>query len=123
MSKQILIPKDSLTIKHRLFLKRLSKAAYDPTVLRKLLSQAKPEELKALVEVIVNLLERNYPTGKGYLKGLYPFRGLLRKLSRSKTSIIKKRHILLRQNQQKGGLAFLVPLLAPLLGTLLSSVL
>jgi hypothetical protein len=79
--------------------------------------------LKALTEVTHNLLKQNYPNTKKktYLKKLGPFKNIIRKLANSKTTTKQKRNLLLRQNNQAGGLPFMIPLLAPIISSLISA--
>lgn len=116
------IPKRSFVLRQRDFLKKLSKVAKDPLKVTKVLKQSKPSELKALAEITKNLLKKSYPsTGKRYLKKLLPFKGIIRKLANKNTTTNQKRNILLRQNNQAGGLPFLIPLLAPIITSLISA--
>lgn len=121
MSRRLLIPKDSLTVRRRAFLRNLSQAAYQPSQVARLLRKANPNDLKAIAEIAHNLLHKKFPVqNKEFLRNFTPHKNILRKLANLRTSISKKRDLLLRQNQT-GGIGFLVPLLAPLLGTLISA--
>lgn len=125
----VLVPTDSNTFKKRLFLLDLRRIAHEVSEgkrpvedLNSLLKGASPSELKALCEVTENLLKKRYPkTGKQFLKKLLPFKALIRRLACRKTRISTKRQALVRTNTQSGGLPFLVPLLAPIVGTLISA--
>lgn len=121
-SSRLWIPRDSLTVQNKSFLRKLSKAANDQKKVQDLLKKATPNQIRALSEVALNILQNNLPnTGKQFVNNLLPFKSILRQLSQRKSSPTKKRDQLLRQNNQKGGLPFLIPLLAPLLGTLVSA--
>lgn len=118
------IPTRSWTIRHREFIKQLERVAAEknPFGVSELLKKSKPGELKALVEIAQNLLKKNYPsTGKRYLKKLIPHKGIIRKLASKRTPIKSKRTLLLRESNQSGGLPFLVPLLAPIVTSLISA--
>jgi hypothetical protein len=117
-TRSLHIPSHSQVLRHRTFIKRLSKAAKDPVKVASLLKKAKPNELKAITEIAINLLKKNYPsTGKNHLKKLLPFKNIIRRLSNVKSP----RKLLLRQNNQSGGLPFMIPLLAPIISALISA--
>jgi hypothetical protein len=123
-----MIPTDSFAFKHRLFLHELLQAAREvkegrqpPTYLTSLIKSARSSELKALCEVTENLLKKRYQPKKRFLRALLPFKKLIRRLACRKTSVSVKKQALLRNNTQVGGLPFLVPLLAPIIGTLISA--
>jgi hypothetical protein len=123
-----MIPQTSFAFKHRVFLNKLLQAAREveegrlqPTYLASLIKSARPSELKALCEVSENLLKKRYQPKKRFLRVLLPFKKLIRRLACRKTSVSSKKQALLRNNTQVGGLPFLVPLLAPIIGTLISA--
>jgi hypothetical protein len=118
------LPLSSATARHRGFLKKLYQAvtADDKGSISKLLQKASVGEIRALAEISQNLLRKTYPeTGKKFLSRLRPFKNLLRTLACCQTTDRQKRQILLRENRQTGGLPFIVPLLAPLVGHLLAA--
>ena len=109
------IPSNSLIVKHHRFLKKLASTENPAHLIRK----AKASELKALTEIAQNLLRNNYPvSGKRFIQRLAPYKGLIRKLAQPKRSIKEKKTLLLNQ---KGGLPFLVPLLTPIIGSLIAA--
>jgi hypothetical protein len=112
------IPPHSNIIRYRTFLKKVSKVAKNPVKVANLLQKAKPGELKALTEIALNLLKKNYPdTGKEHLNKLIPFKNVIRRLA----TVKKPRNLLLRHNNQSGGLPFMIPLLAPIISALISA--
>ena len=118
------IPQRSRIIKHQSFLKKLYKTVKSTNRpdLAHVLQKASPSEIRAISETSQNLLKRTYPkTDKRFLKRLLPFKSIIRKLANPKTTVPQKRQVLLKQNLQSGGLPFLVPLLAPILGSLISA--
>lgn len=129
IGERVLMPTRSKAFKERLFLQDLQRIAQEvsegrrpPEHLNQLLQEATSSELKALCEVAGNLLRRKHPkTGKRFLKKLLPFKTLIRRLACRKTPLSAKRQSLVRTNTQTGGLPFLVPLLAPIVGTLISA--
>lgn len=124
MPRRIVIPTHSLVIQRRAFLKKVSQAAYEPKKVTRILQKAHPNDLRALAEIAYNLLHKKFPVqNKAFLQNFVPYKILLRKLGNQKIPLTKKKELLLRQNNQSGGLGFLVPLLAPILGTLISSAL
>jgi hypothetical protein len=87
-------------------------------------AKASPDQIKALSELCFNLLREKYPIkSKGYIKRLEPFKEIIRKLGKRQGATNTKKRLLLQQNVQTGGLAFLPALLSPILGTLLASAL
>lgn len=126
---RVLVPTKSNAFKHRVFLQNLHRIAREvsegkrPAVdLSELLKDASPSELRALCEVTQNLLKKRFPkTGNGFIKKLRPFKALIRRLACPKISLAAKKKTLVRSNIQTGGLPFLVPLLAPVIGTLISA--
>lgn len=126
---KVLLPTNSRTFKHRLFLQKLHRSAQEVSQgnrpsedLNRLLREASSTELKALCEVTENLLKKQYPkTGNRFIKKLIPFKTLIRRLACRKIPPTAKRQALIRTNTQTGGLPFLVPLLAPIIGTLISA--
>ena len=123
--KSIHFPTRSLVVLHRVFLESLVKSANHKQRLKALLGNAQSSQLKALVECCRNILQNNIPVRKPIIQKLTPFKQLIRKISKSPsntkkaTAVVKR--LLLKHNNQTGGLPFLVPLLAPVLGTLLSA--
>ena len=118
------IPKRSSLIRHREFITNLENVAAEKNLfgVSTLLKNSTPGQLKALVEIAQNLLKRNYPkTEKRFLKKLIPHKGIIRKLASRKIPIKSKRALLLRKSNQSGGLPFLVPLLAPIVTSLISA--
>lgn len=118
-------PRSSRVIKHQPFLKKLYKTAKQAKSSRQLdslLKQAKPSEIQAISETSQNLLKKTYPkTDKRFLKLLLPFKSIIRKIASPKTTARQTKNILRKQNTQTGGLPFLVPLLAPIIGSLISA--
>ena len=118
------IPRSSLVVRHRHFLHKLFQAAKykTPTELAKIIQSANSNQIKALSELSQNLLKATYPkTTKAYLRKMKPFKDVIRKLGSVRSSVKAKQRTLLQQNLQHGGLPFLVPLLAPIIGSLLSA--
>lgn len=123
------IPKHSKVIENLNFLRKLHHVAKEieqgkrsPQDLKLLLQRASSSEIKALSEISQNLLQKSFPTlTKRLIRTLFPFKTLIRRLASSKTNITQKRKLLLRRKPQKGGFAFLIPLLAPIVGTLISA--
>lgn len=112
---KLVLPKNSCVIKQRKFLFKLAKTLNSPAKTSVLLKKAKTNELKALKEISRNLLLRNLPLTRSSIRKLSTHKTLFRKLANSQSP----RQTLIQQNQ-KGGLPFLLPLLAPILGGLLS---
>jgi hypothetical protein len=121
-TRSLHIPSRSQALHHRTFLKKLSAVSKNPVKVANLLRNAKSSELKAITEVSKNLLKKNYPiTAKKYLKKLSPFKSIIRNLANKKKTAKQKRDLLLRHNNQSGGLPFMIPLLAPIIGSLISA--
>jgi hypothetical protein len=125
----IVIPKDSRVIKDLKFLRQLHTLAQQvhqgsrpEQDLHDYLRKASASQIKSLSEVSQNLLDRNFPkTSKRLIQKLNPFKTLIRRLASSKINSTQKRQLLLRRTHQRGGFAFLLPLLAPIVGTLISA--
>lgn len=118
------IPLSSVTARHRKFLYKLYKAAAkkDSAGVKRILQKSTSPELRSLAEVSQNLLKKTYPnTSRKFLTQLTPFKKLLRDLACCQTSDRQKRQILLQTHRQVGGLPFIIPLLAPLVGQLLAT--
>lgn len=121
-NKKLIIPKNSSVVRHRKFLKKIYSAADSESELKAIVKRAKASEISALSEISQNLLNRRYPVKDSrFLSQIRRFKGLIRKLACSNTSYPQKKRLLLHKNVQTGGLPFLVPLLAPLIGQLLLS--
>lgn len=116
------LPKNSLAVKHKRFLQKLFRSAKNPRQLSTVLRRAKPQEIRSLGEIAYNLLHRSLPnTSRKLVTTLKPYRSIFRKLGNTKASVPQKRQLLLRQAHQSGGLPFLIPFLAPILGTLVAA--
>lgn len=119
--KKIIFPRQSYTFKRKKFLNSVSQAAYDKEKLKHLIGKSSDQDLKAIVEVVQNFLNKNYPSvSKKYRESFIPHKTIIRKLGDPRTSVKKKRTFLLRR-VQKGGLPFLLPLLSPIIGSLISA--
>ena len=119
--KSIHFPTRSLVVLHRVFLETLVKSANNKQRLKAVLTNATSSQLKALVECCRNILEKNIPVRKPIIQKLTPFKQLIRKISNTTKKPATVKRLLLKHNNQTGGLPFLVPLLAPVLGTLISA--
>lgn len=116
------IPKSSLVARHRAFLRQLNQASKDPAQIKKLLKKASTSQINSVAEISLNLLRGSYPhTTRKYLARLKSSKNLLRKLACCQTTSQQKRRLLLEKNTQTGGLPFLVPLLAPIVGQLIAT--
>lgn len=133
------IPTKSYTVKNIQFLRKLLRFVKrnKPVELVQLLKKATASEIKAISEVTQNLLQKTHPLTVRHsavrhsaeqeqeqdqqLDPLRPFKHLIRRLACKKTTTTDKRKLLLQTNNQRGGLPFLVPLLAPLIGQLLAT--
>ena len=113
-----LLPRNSLTHRHRTFLLKLLQTAQKNSNVSTLLKKATPTQINALSEIALNLLQRNFPVRANDIKKLYPYRGLVRQLASRKTPPTRKKKLLLRKVQTGGILPFLIPFLAPIAGTL-----
>lgn len=124
--KHLLVPTQSYVYKHRYFLHRLlnivrkvANGEQSPERLYLFIRKASPLEIKALVEVCRNVLQKKHPeTSVGFIKKIIPFKDLIRRLACGKTPLQSKRKAL---TTQVGGLPFLIPLLAPIVSTLISA--
>ena len=120
------IPSNSLVLKNVAFLRQLHNALrfkkIDQAI--SILQQASDNEIQTLVEMSHNALQGCYPQKVPVLREkLKPDKCLLRTLCQDDLSIKSKRKKLihaLRSRIQRGGGLPLVPLLAPILGSLLS---
>ena len=92
---------------HTAFLKKLSKSS--PKAIKTLLKTATNEQLCAICECCLNVINRNCPINNLQLKQLKPYKKTLLNLVYKKGSAKSKRKIL----QQRGSGIFL-PLLLPL---------
>ena len=123
------IPHQSRVIKDLTFLRKLHKIAQQVQEgkrpeqdLHDQLQRATASQIKALSEVSQNLLHRNFPKiTHRLIRKLIPFKSLIRRLASPQISSTQKRQLLLRRTHQRGGFAFLLPLLAPIVGTLISA--
>jgi hypothetical protein len=123
------IPRQSQVLKELKFLRQLHTLAQQvhqgsrpEQDLYDHLKSASASQIKALSEVSQNLLEGNFPkTSQRLIQKLNPFKTLIRRLASLKTNATQKRQFLLRRTHQRGGFAFLLPLLAPIVGTLISA--
>ena len=118
------LPSHSATARNRSFLKNLHVVASQgtPSKLANVIRQASADQVKALSELSYNFLRAQYPKKtRGYIKSLLPFKKTIRKLGNKSTPIKEKKKVLLYQNVQHGGLPFLAPLLAPIVGSLISA--
>lgn len=116
----VIPPSNSLTRRHHSFLLKLFRASTNPTRVAQILRKANPNQIQALSEVALNLLQRNIPLRSKFRKQLYPYREVVRRLANENASPSQKKKLLLRTNSvQTGGvLPFLIPFLAPIAGTL-----
>lgn len=80
-----------------------------------LLRKADPALVRCICECALNVLQGNVSIQQSYKSKLRPYKGILRRLSSQKTSLSAKKRLIVQQ----GG--FLPALLAPILGTLVSS--
>jgi hypothetical protein len=123
------IPRHSHVLKDIPFLRKLHTLAQQVQqgrqpehVLYDALKGTTASHIKALSEVSQNLLNRNFPKpNQRLIQKLNPFKKLIRQLASSRINSTQKRHLLLRRTHQRGGFAFLLPLLAPIVGTLISA--
>ena len=124
------IPPNSLIIKHFGFLKRLHnvllRKKFQKAIL--LIREASDDEIQTLAEMAFNALKGQYPERVTTLREkLKSYRGLMRKLSDEKVTIGAKRQKIIQsfrakmKRQQQGGAFPLLPLLAPVIGSLLSA--
>lgn len=100
---------------HTADLRRLVKAR--PNQRKKIISLANKELVRCIIECAQNTLQGNVPLNPKQTRRLSKYKRVLRNLSKPGGSWVKKR----KQIRQKGG--FLVPLLAPIIGSLLSEIL
>lgn len=116
------LPKKSLAVKQKKFLHHLFRAARQPKKVSLLLRRASPSQIKALGELSYNLLHRSLPhTNSRQVTQLKPHRSVFRKLGDRNLSVAQKKKFLLRRVNQSGGLPFLIPFLAPIIGTLVAA--
>ena len=130
IAPRVVIPSSALVVKHKNFIRRLYEAAAlkkSPTAVKLLIASAKPKELLALCESASNVLRGTFPNLTGEkVKRLVPFKHLIRTLGCPFTSLEEKRKILLRRgslykDQQTGGVLPIIPLLAPIVSSLVGS--
>ena len=101
--------------KNLMILRKLSKSK--PKVRKEFLKHADKELVRCICECAHNTIYNNVPVTKPQLKRLSRHKRMLRRLAKKGESWKKKKQAIVRQ---KGG--FLLPLLAPILGTFLSSI-
>jgi len=84
----------------------------------KILNNASPELLKCICECAQNTLNKNVTLSDAQLKRLAPHKRIVRELASRKISLKNKKRRIVKQ---KGG--FLLPLLKPILTTVLTNLL
>lgn len=116
MKKQnkIKIPKSSLVVKHKDYLNLLSKSK-DKNRRNKLIDAANNNEIRAISECVMNIIEGNVHISKPQLKQLKQHKKVLRLIAKRCSSTKQKRSAL----KQKGGfLPALLPMALKALGGL-----
>ncbi len=116
------LPRRSLCYRNAKFLRKLFQA-FKRSRQRgfKLIKEASAEQIETLAEATANVLAGKYPKkSKKYITQLRKHRRLLREISSPTLDTETKRHKLVHNQDGRG---FFLPLLAPLIGTLLSAVL
>lgn len=119
-------PPNTLVFKHRRFIEKIHQTALsgNEKKLKTILDQATEEEVLALCELSRNILRDTFPElNYNKLRKLRPYKKLLRKLSCRNTPIEAKKTFLRQKfKQQRGGaIPFLISLLAPVVGSLISA--
>lgn len=106
-------------IVHRLGVKNSSILAallhLNPKQLKQVIASADKDTILSISEICINTLHGNIDLTELQKKKLYKYRQYLRKLSSRRGGVNKKKKIV-----QNGGGPFLVALLAPILGGLIS---
>lgn len=101
--------------KHEAFLKLF--ATSNPKLRKVLIQSASKEQIKLLIEIILNLLNGNVPLTQHELKKLSKYKSRLREIAkhayRKKLPIRKTRNLI---NQTGTGLPAVISILLPLLG-------
>ena len=113
-TKTFRFPVHSLVVRNQPFLKQVYHALKnnDEASLRRIIRRANSDEIKAICEISQNLLRGNFPKkDKKFLWSLRPY-----KISCRNVSINKKKKIL-----QEGGALPLLPILAPIISSLIGS--
>lgn len=82
---------------------------------KQIISSADKDTILSICEIALNILHGNVDLSDSQKQKLYKYRQYLRKLSSKKGGVNKRRRIV-----QSGGGPFLVALLAPILGGLIS---
>jgi len=103
---KIKIQKNSLALKHKEFLTLLAKTK-DKKRRNKLIDAGDNNEIRAISECIMNIIQGNVPITKSQLKQLKQHKNVLRSLSKKCYSMKRKKIIL----KQKGGF---LPALLPM---------
>jgi len=101
-------------LKHSKFLSKVCKS--DGAKRKQILENASPGELQVLCEILLNIYNRNLKVPKSTITKLLPFKSIIKRLLSKKISSTKRKFLLC----QKGGF---LPILAPAITALLSSVL
>ena len=101
--------------KNLMLLRRIGKS--NPRARKALLKNVDKEMVQCICECAHNTIYSNVPVTKPQFKKLSRHKRLLRQLAKKGESWKKKKKVILRQS---GG--FLLPLLAPILGSLLGSI-
>lgn len=119
-------PAGSLLLKHRKFIEKIYRSGLskNENKLKAIINQATADEVLALCELSRNILRDTVPNlDRRKIRKLRQFKTLLRKLSCRNTPINAKKELLRQKfKQQRGGaIPFLVSLLAPLVGSLISA--
>lgn len=127
----IIIPSQSLIIKNIDFLVKLHQAASNNNNNKKsnkrrvesLVKNATLSELETLAELSKNFLAGTFPgLTRELVRDLQPFRNSIRGLASKKLRPAVKKRILLRKVNQKGGFLPLLTLLAPIISSVLGTV-
>jgi hypothetical protein len=115
----IVIPLYSRVFKNLKFLRQLHTLAQQvhqgsrpEQDLHDYLQQASTSQIKALSEVYQNLM--NQASSQHLIQKLNPFKTLIRRLASPKINSTQRRQLLLCHTHQRGGFAFLLPLLTPI---------
>ena len=121
------IPSNAEVLRHTAFLRQLHNALRFRKIEQAIaiLQRASDNEIQALAEMAQNALQGKYPQEIDVLREkLKPDKTLLRALCRGDVPLKLKRQKIIRALKsriQRGGALPLIPILAPLLGSLLSS--